>query len=292
MADIRVTVRAAQAPGDHIANYDREKIPMHKLKGSGRWTKAIAAGAMLIATFTAMGASEAAAEDWQYGLVIYGWLPSISGDLTYSPAGSDGDINVDADKIIDNLKMTFMGSFEARKGKWSGFTDVIYLSLSGSDSKSVTVPDGMTRNLLDGSLDLKGWIWTLGGSYTAWRREDSHLDLLAGARLLSLDTDLYLSGGGPLQRDREISKSVNLWDGIVGAKGVFMLDDHWFVPYYIDVGTGDSDLTWQAAGGIGYAFKWGEVRLKYRYLSYDQGSNGLLQDAAFGGPQLGVGFRF
>jgi len=27
----------------------------------------------------------------------------------------------------------------------------------------------------------------------------------------------------------------------------------WFVPYYLDVGTGESDLTWQAMGGIGYS---------------------------------------
>ncbi len=265
---------------------------MRTLKGSGRYSKAVVASAVLVASFTAIGASEGPSEDWQYGLLIYGWLPSINGDLRYSPAGSSGSFDVDADKIIDNLQMTFMGSFEARKGKWSGFTDVIYLDISGSDSKSVTAPDGMTKTLLDGSLELKGWVWTLGGSYTAWRKEDSHLDLLAGARLLSLDTDLYLTGGGPLQRDRDISKSVNLWDGIVGAKGKLMLDDHWFVPYYADVGTGDSEITWQAAGGIGYAFKWGEVRLKYRYLKYDQSGDELLQNVAFGGPQLGVGFRF
>lgn len=254
--------------------------------------RAVAAAALLLATSTVMGASEGASDRWQFGFQLYGWLPSLSGDLNYGPAGSSGDISVDASRIIDALQMTFMGSFEARKGPWSGFTDVIYLKLAGDDSKSVSVPDGTTRTLFDADLDLKGWVWTLGGAYTVWRNEQSHLDLLAGARLLSLDTDLELTGGRPLQRDRKLSASVDLWDGIVGAKGRLVLNGRWFLPYYADVGTGDTDLTWQAAAGVGYAFDWGEVSLMYRYLAYDQGGDRLLQDIDFGGPKLGVAFRF
>ena len=92
-----------------------------------RLRKALTAGAMLLATSAAMGAPEPSAEDWQFGAVIYGWLPSVHGDLKYSPPGASGSIDVDAEQIIDALQFTFMGSFEARKGPWSGFTDVIYL---------------------------------------------------------------------------------------------------------------------------------------------------------------------
>ena len=110
--------------------------------------------------------------------------------------------------------------------------------------------------------------------------------------MLSVDTDLKLTGGGPLQLERKASNSVDLWDGILGAKGRIMLNDRWFLPYYADVGTGDTDLTWQLAGGVGYAFDWGDISLMYRYLSYDQGDDKLLQDIAFGGGMLGVTFRF
>jgi len=249
--------------------------------------KAFAASAMLMSATVASGSTQSPAEDWQYAVMIYGWLPSVNGNLEYV-----GDINVDASQIIDALQMTFMGSFEARKGPWSGFTDLIYLKLAGDKSKSVTVPDGAMRTLFDADLDLKGWVWTLGGSYTVWRNQESHLDLLAGARLLSLDTDLKLTGGGPLQRDRKLSASADLWDGILGAKGRVALNDRWFLPYYADVGTGDSELTWQAAAGFGYAFDWGDVSLMYRYLSYEQGGDKLLQDIAFGGGMLGVTVRF
>jgi hypothetical protein len=270
-----------------------EETSMHSFKDSGQsCAKALAFGVMLMAASTAMGASEGSATDWQYGLEIYGWFPSVSGDLLYGPQGSSGDIDVDANRIIDALQMTFMGSFEVRKGAWSGFTDVIYLKLAGDKSKSVSVPDGAVRTLFDADMDLKSWVWTLGGSYTVWRNQKSHLDLLAGARLLSLDTGVKLTGGGPLQRDRKLSESVNLWDGVVGAKGRIALNDRWFLPYYADVGPGDSELTWQAEAGVGYAFDWGDVNLMYRYLAYDQGSDKLLQSIGLGGVKLGVGFRF
>lgn len=248
--------------------------------------------ALLLAGALCAAAPGAMAADWEYGVSIYGWFPSLSGDLKYSPPGSGSGIDVDASKIIDALQMTFMGSFEARNGDWSGFTDVIYLKLAGDKSRSVSVPTGATRTLLDADLDMKGWLWTLGGAYTVWRNQASHLDVLAGARLFSLDTDLKLTGGGPRQREGKLGQSVDLWDALIGVKGRVALNEHWFLPYYLDVGTGDSDLTWQLSAGVGYAFDWGAVTLDYRYLDYDQGGDKLLQGLAFGGPKLGVAFRF
>jgi hypothetical protein len=44
-------------------------------------------------------------------------------------------------------------------------------------------------------------------------------------------------------------------------RGYFMLGDNWYIPYYADIGTGGSDLTWQLFGAIGYRFSWGDIRL-------------------------------
>ena len=266
---------------------------MNKLKGFVQLpVKGLVAGATLMVMSTAPGALESSAEDWQYGFMIYAWLPSISGNLNYTPPDSSDGIEVDADNIIDDLQMAFMGSFEVRKGLWSGFTDVIYLDLAGDKAKSVNLSDGTTTTLFDANLELTGWVWTLGGSYTVWHDKKSHLDLLAGARLLSLETEVGLTGGGPGQLDRTLSESVDLWDGIVGAKGRLSLNEHWFLPYYVDVGTGDTELTWQAMAGVGYEFGWGDVMLDYRYLEYDEGSDGLLRNIGFGGAMLGAAFQF
>ena len=100
-------------------------------------------------------------DQWQFRALMYGWLPDIGGKTTF-PAGSGSDISVDASQIIDALKFTFMGTFEAQKGAWGVFTDVIYLDVGGPKSKTRDilvdghpVPVGMTA---DATLDLKSLI--------------------------------------------------------------------------------------------------------------------------------------
>jgi hypothetical protein len=64
------------------------------------------------------------------------------------------------------------------------------------------------------------------------------------------------------------------------------------MPYHLDAGAGDSSLTWQSVLGVGHAFKWGDVIFAYRYLSYEQGGNKLIENLSFTGFGLGVNFRF
>ena len=86
---------------------------------------------------------------------------------------------------------------------------------------------------------------------------------------------------------------MNLWDGIVGVKGRFWLgNSNWSVPYYLDVGTGSSNLTWQGMLGVAYSFKWGDVTCAYRNLYYEEKGDSLIQDLRFTGPILGATFRF
>ncbi len=58
------------------------------------------------------------------------------------------------------------------------------------------------------------------------------------------------------------------------------------------MGTGDSDLTWQAAAGIAYGFKWGEVSALWRYIDYDMKSGSAMQNVRFSGPMVGATFRW
>jgi opacity protein-like surface antigen len=95
-------------------------------------------------------------------------------------------------------------------------------------------------------------------------------------------------------RSGSVEKSDNVWAAIVGAKGRAMLgQSDWFVNYYADIGGGSSAFTWQGVLGAGYAFKWGDVLLDYRYLYYSQsGNDKLIDNVSFGGFALGVNFRF
>ena len=64
------------------------------------------------------------------------------------------------------------------------------------------------------------------------------------------------------------------------------------MPFYVDVGTGDSDVTWQAQLGVAYAFGWGDIDFRWRYLGYDLKSNPAIEDMSFNGPAIGAVFRW
>ena len=236
--------------------------------------------------------------DLQQRIMIYGWLPDLSGTLKYPlPPGSGGDVNVDASTLIDALKMVFIGTYEIRKDKWSFMADAIYLNLGKSDSKAATIPAGPGNSQIEVAADqsMKAWVLGFVGGYNMVQTDKSTFDLTAGARYLSLDVGVDLQIDGPLPPQlpgRSFDKTVELWDAVVGFKGQYRFNENWFMPYYADIGAGDSDLTWQAMVGVGYSYGWGDVLLAYRHLSYDEGNDGLVQDLELSGPAIAVNFRF
>lgn len=247
---------------------------------------------------------DAAGRNWRYGATIYGYLPSLGGTASAPTSGGGAPINVSVDKILDSLQFTLMGSFDAHNGRWGVFTDLIYLNLGSSkeNSRSFTlgdagIPANTSANL---NWDLKGLIWTLAGQYRLASRSTLSMDLVAGVRLFSLEQTLRWDIAGdlgpfpPAARSGSFSNDESLWDGIVGIKGryTFESDRRWSAPFYVDVGTGESKLTWQAAAGITYAYSWGELSLMWRYLAYEMKSGKSIKDLNFSGPMLGATVRW
>ncbi|HNW77656.1 MAG TPA: hypothetical protein PKH28_01965 [Candidatus Competibacteraceae bacterium] len=257
----------------------------------------ILAAALTGSVVAAQAATPAPSDDWQYALDIYGWFPTIGGSLKYPlPSGIVAEVDAGPDDYLQDLQFAFMGSFLARKGDWSILADLIYLDLSGQTGKA-TVPrlPGGSGLELNADNSLKGMLFQVAGAYTVARSENANLDVLLGLRYAGFDTDTDLSIEGPLPAPlltAHLSDSVNLVDGIIGVKGQVAWGGNWFSPYYLDIGTGDTEFTWQALAGVGYRWDWGDLILAYRYLSYDMGSDKLLQDTDFSGPALGVTFRF
>ena len=58
------------------------------------------------------------------------------------------------------------------------------------------------------------------------------------------------------------------------------------------IGTGDSDLTWQAFAGVGYKFNKFDVVLTYRYLEWNFDDDAVIADQDFSGHFAGVKFVF
>ena len=219
--------------------------------------KPIAITAAALCAFAALSPTESAAQtadSWKWQASIYLYMPTIDGSTTFPQAGAGSNVSLDADTIIDNLKMTFMGSLEAHKGQWGMFTDVVYMDLGNTKSGTrdisiggAALPAGASANV---SYDLKGWAWTLAGLWRVSSDPASTLDVVAGARLFDMKQTLGWEVTGniaaiPLPgRGGNSEAEISNWDAIVGVKGRFAFGESrkWFVPYYADIGTGESNL--------------------------------------------------
>ena len=268
--------------------------------------------ALIAISLPAYAGEPAPADKWTFALRPYLWAPGIDGTLKYDvPPRGDGAANVDfSSYVLENLNMALMLTAEARKGGWFVLTDVVYLDIEPDDSKVTSVsfagPGGRVDVSVGADLGTKvklsGVLWELAGGYTVARGRNSSLDLLAGFRYLGIETetDWQLSGsitgpgsGQSFASSGSTSGRVDLWDGIIGIRGTVGLgDSRWAIPYYLDVGTGDSALTWQGVAGIEYRYDWGGLLLVYRHTYYDMKGDKLLQDASLSGPAFGVNFRF
>jgi len=269
-----------------------------------RWRN-VTAASVVVALMPATAAAQAAPAPWRYAASVYLYLPSIDGSSSFPTEGNGTPINITAEQILDHLKFAAMGSFDAHNGTWGAFTDLVYLSFGSSKSNSrdftignIGIPANTTANI---DSELKGLVWTLAGQYRLPSPDPSlTVDMLAGTRMFELQERLRWTISGslgpidPAARAGSAELKNTLWDAIIGVKGryVFGGNRQWAVPFYLDVGTGESDSTLQAAAGISYAFPWGELNALWRYLKYDLKSGNPISDVSFSGPQFGAVFRW
>lgn len=276
-----------------------------RYKGTARCFGRSAAAAFAIAALVPIVAAAQSApvpRPWKYTASINLFLPTIGGSSTFPAEGTP--IDVSAEKILNALKMTFMGTFDAHNGTWGVLNDLVYVDLGGSKSNSrdftignVGLPVGTTADL---ELDYKATVWTVAGEYRVASDPAWTLDLLAGARLFDQRQHLRWSISGdlgplaPTSRTGSADLNQSVWDGIVGVKGryVFGPGRKWSAPFYLDVGTGESTSTVQAAAGVSYAFGWGEFNTLYRYLKYNAKAGKPVTSLSFSGPQIGAVFRW
>jgi hypothetical protein len=244
------------------------------------------------------------ASDWEFQGTLYAYFPSISGRTTFPPQNGGSGLSLDTGAILDSLDFAFMGTLEARRGRWGGLLDVIYMDLNNSNTSSQSLsigaaglPAGVTANVGAG---LKGSVWTLATTYRALAERSTTLDVLAGVRVLDIKSSMNWTLSGNVaavslpDRTGARETSEQNWDAIVGVKGRlgFGQGGKWFAPYYLDIGTGESSFTWQATAGVGYNFGWGDIIAAWRYTDYKLKSGSSIDGLTLSGPAIAATFRW
>ncbi len=219
-------------------------------------------------------------DGWEYSASFNGWMASISGETARG-----GDIDIGFSDIVDNLDFTMMGTLTAQKGKWGFLADVVYLNIEDGVNVVTREPGVSITN-----VEMKSWIVTPMVTYRIMEEEKWTLDALAGARYLYLKVPLDVN------YQRAASPSGSVWDGIVGVRGQYKIDQKWYMPFHFDVGTGDTDMTWQAFAGVGYKYESFDLIAGYRYLEWDfdggDTGGGVFNDLTIDGPIIGLKWYF
>ncbi|MGI9356602.1 MAG: hypothetical protein ACR2PF_15760 [Rhizobiaceae bacterium] len=82
-------------------------------------------------------------------------------------------------------------------------------------------------------------------------------------------------------------------DPMVGIKGNYVIDDRWSVTGWGMVGTGQSDISWDAFAALNYQYNETlSLVAGYRAVGVDYQEGGFLFDLVLAGPLVGAVLKF
>ena len=235
---------------------------------------------------------------------FYGWLPGVSLDTRYKlpdNIGGGSVVNKSDGNIFDNLSGAFMMSGDVWAGQWGFFGDFAWVKFDNEDGHLRTFDGANLDAGLKTSWDLKGGVVTLAGLYNLGHGGGSYTDVVFGGRYLwikgNVHWDFTATGGGGivgLADSGKLSRDANSGDAIIGLRGnwAFGPGGGWYIPYYIDVGTGSSKWTTSANLGVGYLYDWGNIAFVWRDLRYKQDNDEFLRKFDLDGPSFSIGWQF
>jgi hypothetical protein len=262
---------------------------------------ALALAALFFAPAVFAANSNAWDGDWHSSLTIYGWLPGIDAELAV-PVDTGTAVSKSSSSILDNLSGALMFSGDIRKGDWGFYGDVDWVKFTNEDGRFRSIGGaniGGTATL-NTSWDFKGGLATLAGLYSFYHGPNGYADFIFGGRYLWVKTnvkwDFTLTGNGGnvnIANSGHVSDNTHFSNGIIGLRGRWQSESSgWYVPYYADIGTGDSDVTSILDAGVGYAFGWGDLGFDWRWVHYDQGDNETVRNVDLSGPSISLTWYF
>ena len=226
-------------------------------------------------------------DDWSFNISPYVWAASLEGTVAAVPGLPPIEIDAGFKDILRNLDLAAMTLVELRYRRFGAYADMFYTDIStGAETP---------RQILFDDIDVRSelFIGTFGGSYRAIAGERGFVDLLAAARVWSVDTRLDIDGA--LLDDREVEDNQNWVDPVIGLKGRFDFGGgfHLFGLGHVGGFGAASDLTWDVFGGLGYDFNDTVSAVAgYRHLEVDYTHEAFTFDVELSGPVIGATIRF
>jgi hypothetical protein len=218
-------------------------------------------------------------EKWTFEFTPNFWASGLKVDAKQGLL-PEQEMDVSFSDIMEKVHLGLSGLFEVRKGRWGLLFDGMYVDLG----ETVETPYG------DVEFGLKNSAFSLAGMYRAVEGKAA-LDILGGARYNNMSNELELTSGPYV--GRSVSSTDDWVDGFVGARLIVWLAKAWALVGYADVGTGGTEITWQAWGWLDwrisrvFALKAG---YRHSYFNREDGANFFKQTKS--GFYAGLGLNF
>ena len=252
-------------------------------------------------------------DGWSFTVTPYVWMPTIHSETNLTgPQGGTvtTNANIGVGDYFRDINFAFMGGAEARFQNFSVLTDIFYSSLKYTNdvahissfnpgSGPIDIPRSTQLGL---GARLNATVWGLAAGWTVAQAEWGNVDVIGGLRMLgvggnqsyTLTHDILLPNQTiGLSRTGSLGLGANYLDAVAGVRGRLNIpNSKFFLPYYLDVGTGAIPLTWQAYGGVGYQAGFADITLGYRWLAFQQNGSATVHNMDFGGVLLAAAFHF
>jgi opacity protein-like surface antigen len=232
--------------------------------------------------------ADARSEDLSGSVTIYGWLPWLETEVTAHSGAGDLNTSVDAGDVLEALKFAFFAAGELHYGRVGLLHDTIYAKLGSG---------GTTTGLLSASVDVdvEMLIHTTALGLQVYREEGIVIEPFAGARYVNIETDVTVTGGGPLGISKNADSKLDWWDPVIGVRGRVPLTEKLTAAGIVDIGGfgAGSELTWEIFAGLDYAISErlsANAGFRYMSIDYEAGKADIKMEQY--GPMLGMTVRF
>lgn len=285
---------ASEAPAlsqEQLGNSSSNAVPTTSLVIEPSGAAGLAPAAASIASLDAVAnsdepeAANTGNDGWEVMVVPYLWASGMKADIS-TPQGEGVDIDQSFTEILSDIKFTFMGALQARRGRFVTVQDLIFLSMESKDEGDIG------PGLVEAEVDMRVITTTHLAGYRVVDKGPLFLDLMGGARIISIKADLDLSG--PLQTVERDSSATKVGP-VIASRFRVPFSEKWGLELYGDLGGFGvtSDLSWQLLGTIQYEVSdhW-LLGGGWRHFSAEQDKNGFKIDMTMSGPFLAFGYRF
>jgi len=232
--------------------------------------------------------------EWTFAAAPYFWAAGLEGDVGVFGV-QPVHIDMSFGDIFDDLRFGGMLVAEAHNGTWGVFGDLIYVETEAEASVTRSlagIPATLAANVETRSLTA-----TILGEYRVVAKPTATVDLMAGARIWSVDNDIGVSLAldGPPIRSLSGSDGSTWVDPMLGIRGRVDINPSWYLTGWGMIGGfgAGSDLTWDVLASVGY--QWNQsfsLVAGYRALGVDYDNDGFIYDVVQHGPILGAVIRF